>query len=449
MRTSQILFIFFIFSGFLFAQNNIDLAVKFRLELSDPKDSIKHASFAPDGERILLVGKRSTQVGSARTGKLLLNFTENTAYNNTVAIKWQPNGSKLLVFDRGGGKRSPALLFDAATGKQIAVLQGKKKAVHQADWSPDGKRIFTLNMKKDQLDPVELSVWTENGELINSVFYESTLRKPVFIDGGRKLLFDRGYSPYEKPIVIWDIERGQTVNSFDQPYKKRDDWNHAELIAVSPDERLVCGYYGISEGMICWETGDDGPVKFAFKDTKETGDHYFCGFNSDGKRFAILKSKQNKVEFIDSITGEVEYSIESPNSAGCASAGNSTAFSSWSPNDTFFITHNDDDKLSMWEVATGRRTGSFKLIDRRSIADPNLDTDVLSFNPSKPILMSVSNKLLRLWDLQTGELIRKLEKDEIGERLQIRLADWGPDGSLLITGSKNDNAVLIWEVLSK
>jgi WD40 repeat protein len=103
----------------------------------------------------------------------------------------------------------------------------------------------------------------------------------------------------------------------------------------------------------------------------------------------------------------------------------------------------------MWEVATGRRTGSFKLIDRRSIADPNLDTDVLSFNPANPILMSVSNKLLRLWNLQTGELIRKLEKEEIGERFQVRLTDWSPDGRLLMTGSKNDNAVLIWEILPK
>lgn len=449
MRTSQILFIFFIFSGFIFAQNSIDLAAKFRIELSDPKDSVMHASFGPDGERVLVVEKRSTQVWSARTGQLLLNFPENIVYNNDLTIKWQPNGSKLLVFDWGGGKRSTALLYDVVNGKQIAVLQGKKKAVHHADWSRDGKRIFTLNTKKDQLDAVELSFWTENGELLNSVFYESALRKPVFIDGGRKLLFDRGDSPYEKPIVIWDIERGQAVKSFDQPYKKRDDWHLAELITISPDETLVCGYYGISEGLICWETGGEGPVKFAFKDTKETGDHYFCGFSSDGKGFAVLKSKQNKVEFINPTTGAVESSIASPDSAGCGLVENYPYYTSWSPDGRFFITHNDDDKLSMWEVATGRRTGSFKLIDRRSFADPNLDTDVLSFNPSKPILMSVSNKLLRLWDLQTGELIRKLEKEEIGERLQTRLTGWSPDGSLLMTGSKNDNAVLIWEVRPK
>ena len=75
----------------------------------------------------MLVGKRSTQVWSARTGRLLLNFPEKITYNNEVKIKWQPNGSKILVFDQGGGKRSPALLFDTESGKQIAILQGKEK----------------------------------------------------------------------------------------------------------------------------------------------------------------------------------------------------------------------------------------------------------------------------------------------------------------------------------
>ena len=102
---------------------------------------------------------------------------------------------------------------------------------------------------------------------------------------------------------------------------KQDEYNRAQLITISPDERLICGYYGISEGIICWETdGDGGAVKFAFRDPRETGDHYFCGFSSDGKRFAVLKSRQNKVEFINSASGEVESSIAGPDSAGCARA---------------------------------------------------------------------------------------------------------------------------------
>lgn len=448
MRTSQILLIFLIFNGLLFAQDHYELAPKFRLELSNPKDAVMHAYFGPDGERILLVGKESTQVWSARTGKLLLNFSEKIAHNDGLTIKWQPNGRKLLVFYRDAGKRSPALLFGVESGKQIAVLQGKKKAIHQADWSRDGKRILTFNTEKGQLDAIELSVWTENGKLINSI-YEYNLRKPIFIDEGRKLLFDQGFSRKEKPIVIWDIERGRKVNSFDQPYKKRDAWNFATLLTISPDEKLVCGSPGISEGVICWETGGDGSVKYAYLDTKETGDNYLCGFSSDGKRFAVSKSKQNKIEFINSSTGKVESSIASPDSAGCGYVEN-YPFTSWSADDRFFITQNDDDKLSFWEVATGRQTGSFKLIDRRSFIDPNLDSDVLSFNPAKPILMSVSNKLLRLWNLKTGDLIRQLGKDEVGDRLkQIRSAHWSPDGSLLITGSKNKNAVLIWVIRRK
>ncbi len=441
MRILKVLLIIFIFTFVSFGQ------AKFQLKLSDPKDTVLHASFSPDGEKVLLVGKRSTEIWSARTGKLLLTFPERIADDNTLKIKWQPNGSKILVYDQTAGKKSPAVLYDAETGKRAVVLQGQKKAVRRADWSKDGKRIVTYNNKEDQLDRVELSVWTENGKLLNSL-YEFNINKPELIDGGKKLIFDGGFTLKEKPIIIWDVASGQKVKSFDQTYKERDAWNLATLIRISPNEKLLCGFYGISEGIICWEAAGDGSIKFAFPDDKETGDHYFCGFSSDGKRFAVLKSRQNRLEFINSETGKVENFIESADSAGCALAENYSYFSSWSPDDKFFLTRNGDDKLSFWEIASGKQTGSFKLIQKTRLLDEGYsDSDALTFNPKKPILMSASNKLIRLWNLETGELIKSLGKDEIGENFrQKRFASWSADGDLLLTGAPDEGAVLLWEI---
>ena len=452
MQILKILFVCLIFSGFLFAQNSIRIAAKFRLELSNPKDTIVFAAFSPDGEKVLLFNKESTQIWSAETGKMLLSFPEKIPVSNNLRFKWQPDGAKLLVFDSAGSgiifkKKSSAFLYDTETGKQIAVLQGNKKAVRRADWSRDGKRILTFNESEEQLDAAELSVWTENGEFINSI-YEYNITKPQFIDGGRKLLFDRGFAQKEKPIVIWDIERWQKVKSFDQSYKEKDTYNLARLVAISADEKLICGYYGISNGLLCWDAGGGESVKFAFQDTKKTGDYYFCGFSSDGKRFAVAKSNQNRIEFINSETGKVESFLESPDSAGCAFAENSESFSGWSADGRFFITHDKDDKLSFWETATGKLTGSFKLVEKYRFPAEYYDVDALSFNPTRPILMSVSNRLIRLWNLETGEMIRKFEKDEIGESFrQKRFANWSADGSLLMTGSKDSNAVLLWEIL--
>lgn len=411
MRVLKVLLVCIFFTTFSFGQ------AKFRLELSNPKDTVVHSSFSPDGEKVLLAGERSTQVWSARTGKLLLSFPEKIDANSGLKIKWQPNGSKILVYDTGANKKSPAFLYDTETGKQIAALQGKKKAVRRADWDKDGKRILTFNNAEGQLDAVELSVWTAGGELINSI-YEYNIEKPQFLDGGKKLLFDRGFSKKGKPIVIWDIERGESIRSFDQTYKERDPWNLASLIRISPDEKLLCGFYGISSGIICWETSGDESIKFAFHDGKETGDHYFCGFSSDGKRLALLKSDQNRIEFINSETGKTESFIESKDSAGCVPAENYSYFSSWSVDDKFFITHNGDDKLSFWDVSTGKQTGSFKLVDKYRFTDRNYDSDALTFNPAKPVLISASNKLIRLWNLETGAMIKSLGKDEIGENLR-------------------------------
>ena len=253
------------------------------------------------------------------------------------------------------------------------------------------------------------------------------------------MLFDQGYKFKEKPIVIWDIEKAEVTKSFDQTFLENDSYNLANLVTISPDEKLICGYYGISKGLLCWEKDGDGSVKFAFHDDRETGDHYFCGFSSDGKRFAVLKSRQNRIEFINSQTGKVESALEQEDDLGC---NNLETHSSWSPDDKFLIANNGDDILSFWRIADGTRTGSFKLVEKRNLIDGVYDRDVvLSFNPTKPILMSVSNKFIRLWELETGKMLEKLER--------VGVTQWSPDGTLLQTGSEDKNRILLWEILYK
>ena len=139
--------------------------LKFRLELSNPKDKIIYPYFSPDGEKILLVNKKSTQVWSVKTGKLLFTFPEKIKLNDSFRLKWQPNGSKVLVFDALNSplffsKKTPAFLWDTETGKLVAVLKGKKKAIEYVGWSKDGKRFFTIG--EIFSDQIELSVWSES-----------------------------------------------------------------------------------------------------------------------------------------------------------------------------------------------------------------------------------------------------------------------------------------------
>jgi hypothetical protein len=88
--------------------------------------------------------------------------------SDTFNFKWQPNGSKIIVYDASGllfKKKFAAFLYDAETGKQIAVLEGKKKIRPPRCVEQSRKEILTFNNKEEQIESVELSVWTENGEL--------------------------------------------------------------------------------------------------------------------------------------------------------------------------------------------------------------------------------------------------------------------------------------------
>jgi WD40 repeat protein len=71
----------------------------------------------------------------AATGKLLATLQGHTGA--VYSITWSPDGKTLAS---GSGDRT-VKLWDAATGKLLATLQGHTGAVYSVAWSPDGKTL--------------------------------------------------------------------------------------------------------------------------------------------------------------------------------------------------------------------------------------------------------------------------------------------------------------------
>jgi WD40 repeat protein len=94
-------------------------------------------------------------------------------------------------------------------------------------------------------------------------------------------------------------------------------------------------------------------------------------------------------------------------------------------------------------VSTGKLKATFPMVLTYSRIPFDFgfkDRDELSLHPTLPVISATSNKLVRLWNSDTGELMQTLENT--GE-----LGEWSADGKLLLTSTKDRKWVSVWDVV--
>jgi WD40 repeat protein len=111
-------------------------------------------------------------------------------------------------------------------------------------------------------------------------------------------------------------------------------------------------------------------------------------------------------------------------------------------------------------VASGNWEGEIHFRDavtgdlRRSLANTGGSIECISFSSDGRSLVSCGNRrTLRIWDVATGQVLKKFEGHTNVASLVDSLGDantlaWSPDGTLLATGSA-DNSVRLWNVITR
>jgi serine/threonine protein kinase/WD40 repeat protein/tetratricopeptide (TPR) repeat protein len=89
----------------------------------------------PDGAKVAIGGDRRVDVRGWASGELLRRLD----HPERATATWHPNGKVLAV----GCADSNVYLWDAATGRQHAILQGHQGSVTQVAFSLDGGLLFT------------------------------------------------------------------------------------------------------------------------------------------------------------------------------------------------------------------------------------------------------------------------------------------------------------------
>jgi eukaryotic-like serine/threonine-protein kinase len=94
--------------------------------------------FSPDGTRIAVTEQYGVKVLSAATFDPIVAWRH--AAQEPTLLCWSPDGRFLA-----GAYLSEGLVWDSATGSQVATLAGHSGRINSVAWSPDGARLATAS----------------------------------------------------------------------------------------------------------------------------------------------------------------------------------------------------------------------------------------------------------------------------------------------------------------
>jgi eukaryotic-like serine/threonine-protein kinase len=196
-------------------------------------EHIEDLAFSPDGLRVATVDGRHLRCWEAATGRPVWRREAS----GTRSVAW----SRLGVVATGGDDHH-VRLFDAATGKETALLKGHSDKVTMVRFFPDGKRlascgfdamirIWDVAARREATPPIEHLVPTYNEK-------KADLKIPVLSvavsPDGRELAAGLPLGN----LIVWKLENPESPRRMDVTWPARySAWaaGQAPQIAYSPD----------------------------------------------------------------------------------------------------------------------------------------------------------------------------------------------------------------------
>jgi WD40 repeat protein len=265
--------------------------------------------YVPEAEAALYAALRA--LGPRNTGEVPVSRPPSGA------VSYSPDGNRLVAVCA----EDTATVWDAVTGKQVAILKGHQKPVWYAAYVPDGSGIVTVSADgtarlwnaetgaqirvfTGHQGPVLHAAISADGRLLATASADSTARVWQ-IDTGAQLATLRGHkqlvcciqiSPSglrvataseDGTVRLWDTQSGKTLAVFkDTPQALSSIAGHAVLIRFSPDGKLLATAHN-DNAVRLWDAGNGRMVAVLKGAAAEVQD---CAFSSDGRFFALASA---------------------------------------------------------------------------------------------------------------------------------------------------------------
>src|SRR5262249_49406568 len=132
-------------------------------------DALSDAQFSHEGKRLFAAGAGKVHVWDAAAGKLLQTYPQWTAQGGFVLPgdpgyepKYSPDGRCVLLHSRYQAqlkKREGPRAWDLGANRWLTPVMKHAQRVAQAEFAPDGRRLFTINQSDYDERGGEARLW--------------------------------------------------------------------------------------------------------------------------------------------------------------------------------------------------------------------------------------------------------------------------------------------------
>jgi WD40 repeat protein/uncharacterized caspase-like protein len=373
---------------------------------------------SPDG-RYLGVGE---YLWEADTGRSLHNLLRNKGINIFDEHKFSvndeafsPDGNLLATAHEDGVVR----LWDVKAGMEVKSFTGHEGPVVSIDYSDSGKHILSSGADKT------VRVWdTADGQEVHRFDHKHQAEVVTFYPGG-----DYFFATQLSWIDLWSLDKGD-IRRFFIGYASR-----IKRTSISPDGRYVVN--GMLDGTLrLWELTSGRSVRLFKGHTKWITS---VSFSQNGK-FLVSGSEDKTMRVWDIETGKEIQRWE-----GFDGAVEVVRFS---PNNKFILYGSGEEFVLLdWRKEE-------KILRLGSSFSRFLGGDVKAAEFSKDregkYLAGVYWNYeagIYVWDSISGDVKRKLAGAKYPHFDTIRSVDFSPDGNFLLSGSE-DKTIRVWDLES-
>ena len=283
------------------AASGMQLAV-----LSDLGDYVGDAAYSPDGQRIVIASASSDQFASIWDAATVKQITGLSGHEHIVrSVAFSPDGRRIVT----ASNDRTARIWDATSGVQLAVLSGHGEGippdeeggnVRSAAFSPDGRRIVTASNDKSA------RVWdaATGRQLAVLSGHDQEVRTAAFSPDGRRIVT----ASADQTARIWDAATARPLDVLS---------GHADRVwsaAFSPDgRRIVTASHDQTARVWDADTAKQLAVLSGHGD-----DIWSAAWSPDGRR--IVTASTDRTARIWDAAGDVQLAVLSGHGDGVLSA---------------------------------------------------------------------------------------------------------------------------------
>ena len=371
-----------------------------RLMLSGHDDLVTSAVFSRDGARIVTAAwDRTARIWDAATGRQTAVIGGHADVVRFAAFS--TDGARIVTTSRD----KTARVWDVETGAPIAVLRGHESDVLRAYFNPDGTQILTSSLDGTA------RIWdaAQSKEILVLRGHEGPVGSATFSPDGSRIVT----SSEDETVRIWDATTGNEIAIL------RGHTDRVPSAAFSPDgSRIVSASFDNTARVWDAATGLELEV---LRGHQSWVSH--AAFSADGSRI-ITASFDNTARIWNVATGE--------ETAILRGHENSVLFSEFSPDGARVVTSSYDNSARVWDT-TG---GEVAVLHGH---ENQIGSAAFSFDGSRIVTASY-DMTARIWDAVTATEVAVLS----GHETEVNSAAFSPDGSRIVTAS-GDQTARIWD----